>query len=876
MVEQWPLTGRDTELDALIGALRSNASGVVVTGDAGVGKSRLLGEFAHEESRRRIVRITGFTATRDIPFGATSAWLGTAPPDPTALVQAAIAAIAGDPEPGTALPIVIVDDAQWLDDASAMAVNRLAIRHLAFVVVALRTLDGAPDAIVELWRDDAVDHLPLQPLTFDETRTLLTRVLRGRLHRQTADELWTITGGNLLYIREIVNADLATGRLTTTADEISWAGPSTVTETLTELIDQQLGTIDEPLTDLIDVLAIAGALHRDTLGAVHGLSPDLVERAQRADLIVVDDDPPTVRLVHPLYAEIRLHRLGRLRRSRLQSTLADAMGIHRTGNPRDDMLRAVLALESGGEHDPDLFLVGAGAASAWCDIPLTLSLAQAAVAAGAGFPAEMMYAYHLTVANQGPQADAALAALLAKPGLPADTSTLLSFMHAGNRFWVMQRPEEAEQIVAEAIAAASPDADTVSLTALRGAIAAYRGRHDDAQKFTAQALDDPGLAGIPHIFCAMGRTISLGATGRYSAIEQYRQRAHDDAAVSVPGSIRYSLLTLELQAAGIAGDLAAADEIARSRRDEADDLPGFARTLTTYMRGYAAYFHGHVADAADCIRGVVARLAADPRATPGWEYACRTRLATLYALAGNVAKADEHHRWIEHNPHPAIGYIAAEILLSRGWREAAAAQVSRALDYAAQAAALARERGEAANEVTALQVTTQWGDGAAAAARLAELAESVDGPRAGLAARYARALADRDADELWAASGAWAALGDQIAAADSAAQASAEFTAADRHALARLAGDTARRTAAAHGFVTPALRAMAAPAQLSRREWEIVELLAGGRTNRDIAERLDISTRTVEGHIYRAMGKTDCESRAELAALAAGQLEGRA
>ena len=37
-----------------------------------------------------------------------------------------------------------------------------------------------------------------------------------------------------------------------------------------------------------------------------------------------------------------------------------------------------------------------------------------------------------------------------------------------------------------------------------------------------------------------------------------------------------------------------------------------------------------------------------------------------------------------------------------------------------------------------------------------------------------------------------------------------------------------------------------------------------GLTNRQIADELGLSTRTVEGHVYRAMTKTDCADRTEL------------
>ena len=44
-------------------------------------------------------------------------------------------------------------------------------------------------------------------------------------------------------------------------------------------------------------------------------------------------------------------------------------------------------------------------------------------------------------------------------------------------------------------------------------------------------------------------------------------------------------------------------------------------------------------------------------------------------------------------------------------------------------------------------------------------------------------------------------------------------------------------------------------------------LIAAGESNGAIAERLTLSKRTVESHIYRAMAKTGTSNRDELAAL---------
>lgn len=55
---------------------------------------------------------------------------------------------------------------------------------------------------------------------------------------------------------------------------------------------------------------------------------------------------------------------------------------------------------------------------------------------------------------------------------------------------------------------------------------------------------------------------------------------------------------------------------------------------------------------------------------------------------------------------------------------------------------------------------------------------------------------------------------------------------------------------------------------LSRREREVVVLVAAGMTNKEIAQRLFISERTAEGHVERIRNKLEVRSRAEVAAWA--------
>ncbi|MFF1604122.1 helix-turn-helix transcriptional regulator [Streptomyces mirabilis] len=69
------------------------------------------------------------------------------------------------------------------------------------------------------------------------------------------------------------------------------------------------------------------------------------------------------------------------------------------------------------------------------------------------------------------------------------------------------------------------------------------------------------------------------------------------------------------------------------------------------------------------------------------------------------------------------------------------------------------------------------------------------------------------------------------------------------------------------GVRTPALLEAARPVPLTRREREIAVLAARGLTNQQIADRLIVSVRTVEGHLYRIGNKLGITNRRELATL---------
>ena len=211
--------------------------------------------------------------------------------------------------------------------------------------------------------------------------------------------------------------------------------------------------------------------------------------------------------------------------------------------------------------------------------------------------------------------------------------------------------------------------------------------------------------------------------------------------------------------------------------------------------------------------------------------------------------------------------LDSERSIARAWVAAGQGGVSEAIHDLLSAAERAAAKGQFAVEVLCLQTATQFGD-RTGAPRLHELESIVEGPRAALAARFAVALRDGDAAELSSVSEEFERMGDLVAAVDSAAQAALTYRRQDLRGSAL--GASARAEALAEkcgGARTPALRQASEPLPLTDREAEIVMLIGEGLSNREVAERLTLSIRTVESHIYRAMLKTGTTSRNELGAL---------
>jgi DNA-binding CsgD family transcriptional regulator len=327
--------------------------------------------------------------------------------------------------------------------------------------------------------------------------------------------------------------------------------------------------------------------------------------------------------------------------------------------------------------------------------------------------------------------------------------------------------------------------------------------------------------------------------------------------------MRFNIADSHVSALVLSGRIGDASELVQRVQQQAADLPGAAQLLGAAVAGRAALGAGDIHSAcASLEQAAVGMSSTHPL---GWGYRYHIPRATALAVSGSTDEAAAALAALDkvQRPFRSLDY---EFSLARAWVAAGEGAVSEAIAVVLSAAQSAADKGQFAAEVMCLQTATQFGD-RSSAPRLRELEGIVEGPRVGVAARFAEALRDGDAAQLASVSEEFERLGDVVAAVDAAAQAALTYRRQGLRGSALGCSTRAAALAGQCGASTSALRQAGEPLPLTDREREIVMLIGAGLSSREIAERLTLSVRTVESHVYRAMLKTGTTSRDELAAL---------
>jgi DNA-binding CsgD family transcriptional regulator len=865
-MQAWPLTGRAQELGVISDVLRDDGpyAGVVIAGSAGVGKTRLAREAMAAAAQRcwTVHWVAGTVAAQSVPLGAFAQWADRLEGNPLHLVGSVIAAVTASPDGNPVL--MVVDDARLLDDLSAFVVQQLVLRRAATVIATIRTGDPVPDAVAALWKDGHLRRLDLQPLSRGESDALLESVLGGPVSTGCAERMWGLSRGNVLFLHQLVSQEMHAGRLVNRDQRWQWEGTMEVSQSLVDLVYLRIGAAPEPVLEVIDLVAVAEPLELAYLTTL--TDPAAIEDAEGRGLITVSRTTPTgvAGLGHPLYGEVRLAQAGHVRLERLRGRIAHTMAAPggAAGTP-DPMRLALLWLGSDLAPDHDLFTRAAFAAFRRLDMALAQQLADAAVSAGAGVDAELLCANTLTMLSRGTESEELLKSVTSRQ-LPEPVWSTAVCLRAVNLLWPLGQPERSRKVIDDALAGAA-GSGSHSLLAFRAAQLATEARPAEALNI-CRLIDRGELGALPALILAWAHTIALGDLGHPLQASEIAEEAGrlSAAAPEVAPYQAVILVVFHTQALILGGCIPHALTVANHSYTQCADVPGMAQTFAAGISGMAALSNGDLHAASELLGCAVTEFA---DRTDGGSYHFGISYVEALARSGDPDGAEAALAQLQRDRHPAHAYRESDSLLAAAWVAAARGRTSQARAMARRAAEFACTHGQHAREVVCLQTAIQFGD-QHTAARLAELAELVNGPRAGLVARWAAALADHDHGEsLLAVSDDLEVMGDRMAAADAAAHASLEFRRQNRRGPALTASGRANRLIAASRASTPATRTATMPLPLSDREREIAILISDGLSNSEIAQALILSVRTVEGHIYRACTRVGAATRVELAEL---------
>jgi ATP/maltotriose-dependent transcriptional regulator MalT len=895
-----PLVGRASEREALAFALEGLVAGrgaiVVIEGEPGIGKSALLAELARSAGEARCAvrgaRASEFEA--DLPY---LIWREALDVEFERGDRHGVhAALRGALEELAATDslVLCLDDVHWADPASLDALAALMRRPPAGpVLLALASRAGQippllAGALSGALRDGRATQIALRRLTQAEAVELVG---------EAANEIYAQAGGNPFYLEQLARVRAA-------------AGDGSVPPTVAAAVAAELTALTDGARRMLDGAAIAGDPFEAGLAAAVAELPDAESLAALDELLALalvreTGTPRRFAFRHPVVRNAVYDatpggwRLGAHARA--------AAALQRSG--AGPVERAHHVEQAAGPGDEEAIDVLAGAAR---------ELQSPAPAAAARFHAAALRLLPDSAEHRdrralivGLLADAQAAAgdpfaaretlLEALRTAPGERRLALTVALANSEWWLGRNDDARRRLqVALGELPAEPSADRIRLRLALGLVALSACELSEVQAQVSDARDDARAIGDPVFEVA---ALAAGALARVTeadgpeaagalqdlsgALERLtpEQLATRLPALWMQGRAHHALGRFDAALA----DLERGSAMAADTGRQSIQLLLILESVPTLIE------LGRTADAAAAAEQGLerGRLSGIPRVLV-WAHAM---LASARLAAGDVAETIRHAgeaAAIAAPPgfHAACqpGWCLGAALTAAGNADRAVAALVDAFGGAALDAVLPVQRPAAAADLVEAQLAC--GDVDAAEAALAH--GHAAARRAGTAwaaavtgmARSAVLLARSDAEEAVAAATAalqdatgapllaarlrllegraLAAAGRREAAVDALSAAEAEL---DGFGALRRRDEAVRELRRLGRRVLRPARdgAPGALSPLTARELEIAELVAAGRTNREVAEQLVLSTRTIEAHLRNIYGKLEVRSRVELA-----------
>jgi DNA-binding CsgD family transcriptional regulator len=864
---RWPFVGRTIEAAAVVEALAEDDVNIIlICGPAGVGKSRLAEEcferapFADDRRGRCVANPT----LRSIPFGAIAHLLTQTAVDVASSSGAAVAMFSAVRQALGREPFLIyVDDVQYLDDPStALLVQLLHVRAIRLLATQ-RSGSELPDGLSNLLRSESLIRVDLGPLDRKDTADLTRKVLGGELTSSLEMALWESSQGNALYLRELVRGALGSGQIVRKYGIWAAEGELNGTRLLLDLVTERLGGLGERTLELAETLALCEPIGLGLIEA-QGFGDEIAE-LERVGIAKTTRHGMRleVRLSHPLFGDslrANLPESARRRILRYQATALEALGMRRRG---DDLLCVLWRLDAGLVSDREALVRATNSAVAGKDHPLTIRLARAAIAAGAGFEAiaPLAEAYY----EQGQFAEAFALGCQAMETATADDQLVRLAINVHRvQLWGLDDARSAIDTLTATQQRISHPVMRQVLEAVKSSVYTFSYQPQLALEVVETVSSD--ISSV-RLSAGVGEAAALAQLGRTTEAvsvattnyeyELARQESTDPVCAALYLVTRaYSLVDDGQLTEGL---------IAASQAHTA--LVSHAQLIDRVWASLAAaraeLICGHLDNAQRWAHEALA-TAEQSNVVHGQ----RLALTVLAACAGQMNRSDEaaQHLVRLEAIWMTEGFLGDEVVVGRAWALHCAGERERARFEITAGADRAMRRGALAIESFLRYEAARLGVGDDR--RMTALAALCQGALVKARAMHVSGLVRRDPVLLESASLAFAKIGVDLGAAEAARTAArlyrARQAAASALRLDRLADEYGLRCPNAD---TPGLHTTESTVRLTDREQDVAALVATGLSSKDVASRLFLSVRTVDNHLRHIYTKLNITARSELVAL---------
>ncbi len=839
--------------------------GSVVVGKPGMGKSRLLHEVLDgAEDDHRVVHLRGTALSKDLPFGALMFLLDEVDADLAGgQLTAELLSRHFEEKADGGPTVIVIDNADSLDAETADVVAQLVLNRTVKLVMACRDLGDCPSSLMTLWLEGALLRIDLDKLSLSEAQGLLCQVLPGRISRSATHSLWEYSAGNARLMHLLVQDFINTAKIVPYGDVwvLRHPSPVRISQPTADATMAHLGPMTDQQNELLEILALAGQMPL-ALALALGSIEDL-DHLNTIEAISLTPGASQQVSVERLVGEVIRERIGPFRRTnhlhrvRAAQRELGSLPIHpvrcaqwtlECGLPLDPVagLRAVQAANSTNDSDTALRIAAGISGDTTANLPLLVETARAHLAAGnETAAARLMKRFAAT----------------AREHLPVEE---------GIRFEALGHGPAREQVdIARSFMSRLGDGLTGSLAEPSGSApmesgalltraerVAAEGRFKDIRTMMEGREETSGNAGLE---------TELQLKGLLALADAVTDRQHEarDCAESIKAALHSSQISESVRARlmfrlQLIFLITGKSEVERGAALHYPLPVSGDGAGGELMEGVQLAHQGCAEEALALLEPALAQL--QLRDPVGLGSVAAAATAYCYALQGNLGKVQplmlpidrESSTTSEGLPMFTLRYFRALTLASLGSTPEA---ITRLRDLADEQS-MARHFGL---ELLARAAAVRMGD-KSSARPLLKTVNRTQGPFSELCSLIARGIVDKSPQLLLDAMRTAESMEHREFATKIAGLVRPMAVASGDRALTRQV-QRLRVSSEAH------IRNAGVEGQLSLltpREEEVTRLVKAGLGNKEMAARMHVSVRTVEGHLYQVYVKLGVSSRGDL------------